>query len=143
MSGQQIIMNFTVPPSDEDIHVMASGALEALPEELLEFCDALAVTVEALPDESMQQEMDLDDPYDLLVVYKSGKEISPGIEKKTVNDDDALILYRRPILDLWCENGEDIVVVIRQIIIEEIGRAFNFTDDEIDEMTSQHYQGML
>lgn len=122
---------------------MASEILEALPEELLEYCDGLAISVEDLPDETTEQELDLEDTYDLLALYKSGKEISPGVEKKTANDDDVLTLYRRAILDMWCETSDDLSGMIRQIMIEELGRHFDFSDDEIDDMAERHYQGML
>ena len=136
-------MNFTVPPSDDDLEVIAESIIDTLPEELAEFCESLALVLEDFPDETVEQEMDLDDPYDLLALYKSGKEISPGVEKKTANDDDALILYRRPILDMWCETGDDLSTLVRQIMIEELGKHFDFSDDEIEEMAERHYQGML
>ena len=141
--SKQIIMNFTVPPSDDDLEVIAESIIDTLPEELAEFCESLALVLEDFPDETVEQEMDLDDPYDLLALYKSGKEISPGVEKKTANDDDALILYRRPILDMWCETGDDLSTLVRQIMIEELGKHFDFSDDEIEEMAERHYQGML
>lgn len=143
MNEQRIIMNFSVPPSLEDLEVMASSIIESLPDEILEFCDGLAVRVDDLADEAVEEEFDLDDPFDLVVLYRSGKEISPGVEKRTANDDDVLVVYRRPLLDLWCETGEDLNALFRQIIIEELGRHFDFADDEIDEMAGRHFQGML
>lgn len=143
MESKQIIMHFAGPPSVEDMEVMAGQILEALPEELLEFCDGLAIRVEDFPDESTETEMEVEDPYDLLALYRSGKEISPGVEKKTANDDDLLLIYRRPVLDMWCDTGEDLADLIRQIMIEELGRHFDFSDEEIDEMAGRHYQGML
>jgi predicted Zn-dependent protease with MMP-like domain len=144
VDGQQhIIMNFTAPPSTEDLEVMSNTVLETLPEELLRFCDSMAITVEEIPDETTQQELELDDIFDLLALYKSGKEISPGVERKTANDDDAFILYRRPVLDMWCETGEDLTTIIRQAMIEELGRHFDFSDEDINEMTQRHYQGMF
>ena len=140
LGAKQIIMNFSVPPSIDDMEVMANAVLEVLPEELLEFCDGLALAMEDIPDETMEQELDLEDPYDLLALYKSGKEISPGVEKKTANDDDVLCLYRRPILDVWVETGDDLVAVIRQVMIEELGRHFDFSDEEVEEMNDRHYQ---
>ncbi|MEM7679816.1 MAG: metallopeptidase family protein [Pseudomonadota bacterium] len=136
-------MNFTVPPSLDDMLVIAGATLDILPEELAEFCDTLTVEVEDFPCEVVEQEQDLDDPYELCVLYKSGREISPGVERKTANDDDVLVLYRRPILDLWCEECDDLSVIIRSIIVEELGRNFDFSDEEIDEMNERHYQGML
>lgn len=143
MDSQNIIMNYTVAPDLEDMEVLAASALETLPDELLEFCDSLAIAIEELVDEADERDLDLDDPFDLLALYKSGKQISPGVEKKTANDEDILILFRRPVLDVWCESGEDITLLIRQVMIEELGRHFDFSEDEISEMTRRHYQGML
>ncbi len=143
MNGQQIIMNHTVSPTIEDLEVIAGSVLDSLPDELSEFCDGLSVRVEDAPDEVLEEELDLEDPYDLLALYRSGKEISPGVEKKTANDDDVLIVFRRPLLDMWCETGEDITAMVRQVMIEELGNHFDFSEDEISEMAGRHYQGML
>jgi predicted Zn-dependent protease with MMP-like domain len=141
--SQQIIMNFSVPPSDDDLSVIAGEQLQNLPDELLEFCDEITIQVEDIPDEATESDLELEDPYELLVLYKAGKEVTPGVEKKAANDDDVLIIYRRPILDVWCETGEDLTQIVREAMIEEIGNHFDFSDDEIEEMTARHYQGML
>ncbi len=143
MDSKQIIMSFSTPPSMDDLEVMAGEIIETLPEELAEFCDSMAIQIEDMADEALEDELDLDDAFDLLALYRSGKEISPGVERKTANDDDLLIIFRRPVLDLWCETGEDLTHILRQTMIEEIGRNFDFSTDEIDEMTERHYQGML
>lgn len=143
MNRKQIIMNFSVPPSCSDLKVIGEETLEILPEEILEFCDELTIEVEDFPDEVIEDEFDLDDPYDLLAFYKSGKEIAPGVERKVAEEGDVLILYRRSILDLWCENEEDLAHVVRQVMIEELGRHLDFSDDEIEEMIERHYQGLF
>jgi predicted Zn-dependent protease with MMP-like domain len=140
---QQIIMSYTVPPGMEELEVIAAAMLDSLPEELLEHCDGLAIKCEDFPDDNISEELDLEDPYDLLALYRSGKEIAPGVEKKTANDDDILIVYRRPLLDMWCESCEDLTGLLRQVMIEELGRHFDFADEDIEEMTRRHYQGML
>lgn len=144
MSQQnQIIMNFSAPPSTDDLNVIASGQLELMPDELLEHIDDLAIQIEDMPDEATEAELELDDPYELVALYKSGKQISPGVEKKSANDDDVLVLYRRPILDLWCETGDDLTSIVRDIMIEEIANNFEYSEDDIEEMAARHYQGML
>ncbi len=143
MDGKQIIMNFTVPPSLDDLEVMAKECLESLPEELDEYGEDVILQVEDVPDDVLMDDLDLEDPYELLCLFKSGKELSPGIERKVANDDDVLILFRRPLLDVWCENGDDLSSLVRDVIIEELGKNFDFSEDEIDEMTQRHYQGML
>jgi predicted Zn-dependent protease with MMP-like domain len=141
--SQQIIMNFSVPPSDDDLLVIANEQLENLPDELLEFCDELNIQIEDLPDEATENDLELEDPFELLALYKAGKELAPGVERKAANDDDVLIIYRRPILDLWCESRDHLSQIVREAMIEEIGNQFDFSDDEIEEMTARHHQGML
>jgi predicted Zn-dependent protease with MMP-like domain len=143
MDKKQVIMNFTVPPSEEDITVIAESVLESLPEEIIIFCESLAIRVEELPDEAVEQELDLDDPYELIALYRKGSQISPGVESKTANDDDVLMIYRRPLLDMWCDSCDDISDLVRQVMIEELGENFDFSDEEIEEMTARHHQGML
>lgn len=136
-------MNFTTPPSAEDLLVIARAVIETLPDELAEDCEDLGVEIEEFPDEALEQELGLENPYDLLAMFRSGKEISPGVQKKIANDDDVLLLFRRPILDLWSETGEDLNALVREVMIEEIARAFEFSDQDIKNMLKSHYQGLL
>jgi predicted Zn-dependent protease with MMP-like domain len=140
---QDIIMNFGKAPSLDDVLMLAKNVMNSLPDELTEQAIDLEIDVQDFPDELVEIEQKLDDPYDLLALYKSAKELSPGVEKKAAEGNDALILYRRSILDYWCENGEQFEVALRQIMIEEIAGQGDFNDDEIDEMVSRHHQGIL
>lgn len=142
-SRQEIIMNFSMPPSSEDIMVMARQIVDTLPDELTAKTEELQLEVEEFPDETIEQDMDLSSPYELLALFHSGKEIAPGIQKKVANGEDRLVLYRRSILDLWCETGEDLAVLVREIMIEELGRGFEFSEDDIQEMIRRHHQGLL
>lgn len=135
MDCKQIIMNFTTPPSLDDLEVIAKDAMELIPAELSRFCEDLEIKVEDFPEDSVLEDMQIDDPYELVAVFRSGSEIAPGIKKKVSTEDDALLLYRLPILDLWCETGEDLSALVRQAIINEIAQNFDFSDEEIDDMT--------
>lgn len=97
-------MSFSVPPSLEDLEAIARSVFENLPEEILELCEDMAIRVEDLADETLGSEFELDDPFELLCLFRSGSEISPGVTKKVANDEDTLIIFRRPLLDLWCRN---------------------------------------
>lgn len=136
-------MNFSVPPSADDLVEMAAEIIENLPDELEEYCDDITVICEELPDEALEQEFDLDDPFDLLALYRGGNEISPGVRKKVTNDDDVLMLFRRPILDMWCETGDDLLGLVRAVIIEEIARYNDFADDEIQQIVKTLNQVMV
>lgn len=136
-------MNYSTPPSAEDVLVMAQEVFDILPEEILEFCDELTIEIEEFPDDATEAELELEDPYELLAFYKSGKEISPGVERKVADAEDVLVLYRRPILDYWCDSGGDLTTVIREVMIEELGGRFDFSEKDIEEMIARHHQGML
>ncbi len=143
MDTRQIIMNYTVAPSVDDLQALANSIFDDIPEELVGFCKDLQVVVEDFVDEATEIELDLDDPYDLLAIYRNGKEISPGVEKKSSETADMLVIYRRSVLDMWCDAGEDLTKLIRQVMIEEIGRQYGFSDEEVAEMAGRHYQGMF
>lgn len=143
MNQAQIIMHYTTAPSPDDIQVMAQDIVDTLPEDILDYCEDLAIVIEELADEALEDELDLEDPFELLALYRSGREISPGVMSKVANDDDVVILFRRPILDMWCETGEELAKVLREVIITELGRHFEFSDEEIETMANEHYQGMM
>ncbi len=143
MNTKRIIMNYTTAPSLEDLEVIGELIAESLPEELSCHCEELILIIEDMADETLQDDLSLDDPFDLLALYKSGKSIAPGIEQKTASNDDVLVLYRRPLLDMWSETGEDLQILMRQVIIEELGRHFDLSEDDIQEMNDQNYQSMI
>ncbi|MEP1030880.1 MAG: metallopeptidase family protein, partial [Alphaproteobacteria bacterium] len=44
---------------------------------------------------------------------------------------------RRPILDYWCETGEDLAHLIRHVLIHEIGHHFGFSDADMERLEEQ------
>lgn len=127
-------MHFTTPPSIEDIRFIAETIQENLPQELFELVEDLTIRVEDIAEDALAEEMELNDPYELVASFQSGNQISPGIQRKLAEGEEVLILYRRALLDLWAETGEDLNVLIRQVMIEELGQNFDFSDAEIDDM---------
>lgn len=138
VSRQEIIMNFSSPPNADDIAVFARQAVENLPDELSGKCEELILEIEEFPDDATMQDLEIETPYELLALYHSAKEISPGVQKKIANGEDKIVVYRRPILDVWCETGEDLGRLIREIIIEELARGFEFSDEDIQDMVANH-----
>jgi predicted Zn-dependent protease with MMP-like domain len=43
-----------------------------------------------------------------------------------------IYLYRRPLLDYWCETGEDLAHLVRHVLIHEIGHHFGLSDDDME-----------
>ena len=49
-----------------------------------------------------------------------------------------VFLYRRPILDEWCEHGEvTLSELIAHVLIHEIGHHFGLSDDDIERVEGE------
>ena len=109
----------------------ARAALALIPEPLRAMTRGVVIHVEEFPDEDVCAEMELDSPFDLLGLYQ-GVALPFKSVADAPQDPDMVFLYRRPILDYWCETGEDLTHVIRHVLIHEIGHHFGFSDDDMD-----------
>jgi predicted Zn-dependent protease with MMP-like domain len=124
------------PPSLDDIEALARDGLAALPERLRQFTTELVIHVAEFPDEDVMEEMELASPFEILGLYQG-----IALDEKTVESSgampDMVFLYRRPILDYWCETGEDLGHVVRHVLIHEIGHHFGFSDDEMEALEAE------
>ena len=133
METKAIFVGFTIPPSVEDIEEIANVILKDLPQGLQKYTSKLKVQVEDFPDDFIQQELETETPFDLLGCYQSAGPAAIGrLATQTGQRQDTLCLYRRPILDVWAETGEDLTMLINRVMIQEIGNHFGFTPEEIE-----------
>jgi predicted Zn-dependent protease with MMP-like domain len=117
-----------IAPSLEDIEQIADAAYATIPDSLRRYTEGVAIRVEEFPDEETETGMGLDSPFDLLGLYR-GVDLarrSVGDVRQTV---DMIFLYRRPLLDYWCETGEDLADLVRHVLIHEIGHHFGLSDE--------------
>jgi predicted Zn-dependent protease with MMP-like domain len=119
------------PPSLADIHAIAMQALGAIPEPLRRFADGVVIRVEDFPDAQTEREMGLASPFDLLGLYR-GVSLDRKSVADTPDDLDRVFLYRRPLLDYWCETGGDISHIVRHVLIHEIGHHFGLSDADME-----------
>jgi predicted Zn-dependent protease with MMP-like domain len=128
LETKSIFAGFTIPPSIEDIAEIAETILDELPDGLQKYTGGkLKIQVEDFPDAFIEQEMELETPFDLLGCSQSAGPVAAGTKRQ-----DTLFLYRRPILDHWIENGDDMTRTINRVMLYEIGHHFGFTTDEIE-----------
>jgi predicted Zn-dependent protease with MMP-like domain len=118
-------------PSLGDIETLAARALETIPSELREHLGPLVIRVEEFPDEETEQAMELDSPFDILGLYR-GVALPHQSVSSPRTQLDMVFLYRRPILDYWCESGEDLAAVVRHVLIHEIGHHLGFSDADME-----------
>ena len=125
--------HFTMPPSLDDLAAIAEQALAAIPEELRAHVGNVVLRVDEFPDEEIERDMELESPFDILGLYRG-----VDLTSKSVSDPrpqvDMIFLYRRPLLDYWCETGEDLADVVRNVLIHEIGHHFGLSDDDMERL---------
>ncbi|MEE8532153.1 MAG: metallopeptidase family protein [Alphaproteobacteria bacterium] len=126
-------MPFAAPPSAADIEEIARAALAEIPEELRRHARDVVILVEEFPDEDVEREMGLESPFDLLGLYQGVSLDRKGVSDAP-DDLDRVFLYRRPLLDYWCETGESLEALVRNTLIHEIGHHFGFSDDDMDRL---------
>jgi predicted Zn-dependent protease with MMP-like domain len=124
-------MSERVPPTLGDIEELANRALGSIPRRRKQHIGTVMIRVEEFPDEETEEAMGLDSPFDILGLYRG-----TSLPHKSISDPrpnmDMIFLYRRPILDYWCETGEDLARLVRHVLIHEIGHHFGFSDEDME-----------
>jgi predicted Zn-dependent protease with MMP-like domain len=121
----------SLPPSLQDFEHLAREALAAIPDSLRKLVQGVVIRVEEFPDEETEQEMGLESPFDLLGLYR-GIGIEGRDNPGSGAEPDMIFLYRRPLLDYWCETGEALDHLVRHVMIHEIGHHFGFSDEDME-----------
>jgi predicted Zn-dependent protease with MMP-like domain len=127
---------FSAPPSIEDLEAIAAAAYAAIPRELTRHVDNVVIRVVDFPDEETMDEMGCETEFDLLGLYR-GVDLSRKSTLDVVTNMDMIFLYRGPLLDYWCETGEDLTHLVRHVLIHEIGHHFGLSDDDMERIEAE------
>jgi predicted Zn-dependent protease with MMP-like domain len=126
----------STPPTSADLETIAQAAFADIPEELRRYAADVVIRVDDFPDEDIEREMDLESPFDLLGLYR-GSAMDIHAFGGVPGDVDMIFLYRRPILDYWCETGEDLSTLVKHVLIHEIGHHFGLSDDDMQRIEDE------
>jgi predicted Zn-dependent protease with MMP-like domain len=117
-------------PTLEDIERLANEAFATIPEELRKHVANVVFRIEDFPDEATEKQMGLESPFDLLGLYR-GIAIPHHSTGLVRQGNDMIFLYRRPLLDYWCETGNSLFDIVRHVLVHEIGHHFGFSDADM------------
>lgn len=118
-------------PTLDDLEILAREAFASIPDELRRHVGDVVIRIEEFPDEDTCREMELESEFDLLGLYH-GVSLDHREAAGSRQDVDMIFLYRRPLLDYWCETGEELSHLVRHVLIHEIGHHFGFSDDDME-----------
>lgn len=127
-------------PDADAILAIARDAMDGLPTRFRDHLDTIVLRVEEFADDGVLDDLDLEDAFELTGLY-SGQPVG----RKSIDDSGALPdmihLYRVPILLEWIEGGEDLIDLVRHVLIHEVGHHFGLSDADIDAIEEQAVRG--
>ncbi len=121
----------TSPPSLADIDALAQAAIERLPDEFRQWLGPVVLRVEDFPDAEVMAAMALEGEFDILGLYH-GRHVGLKGDVPTGALPDIIFLYRRPLLEEWCETGESLEALVTNTIVHEIGHHFGLSDADME-----------
>jgi predicted Zn-dependent protease with MMP-like domain len=125
---------YAMPPSASEIKRIGQKVLRQLPDLFRRYVRDVVIRVQDFADDATLAEMGIESPFDLLGLYH-GVPVGRGSEMAPPRSDvDIIFLYRRALLDYWCETGEPLEDIVRNTLIHEIGHHFGFSDEDMDEI---------
>ena len=124
-------------PSLDDFARLAEAAFADLPVEFRAHTGEVEFRILDFADPETLSEMGIEDPFELTGLYH-GVDIGRRDEMGPAAEASRIFLYRRPILDEWCERGDvGLSEIIAHVLIHEIGHHFGLDDDRIDEVEGE------
>ena len=123
-------------PSLDDLDTIARRAFEQLPEEFRRLCEGLVILVVDFPDDGTLEEMNAQSEFDLLGLFR-GRGLAQSEATPSGVLPNMIWLYRRPLLDYWCEGEDTLEEVVTHVLIHEIGHHFGLSDDDMAEIEAR------
>lgn len=121
----------TTPPTLAEIDALAQAAVERLPNQFRDWLSDVLLRVEDFPDAEVIAAMELETEFDILGLYW-GRHIGLKGDVPTGALPDVIYLYRRPLLEEWCETGESLEALVTHVLVHEVGHHFGLSDADME-----------
>jgi predicted Zn-dependent protease with MMP-like domain len=121
-------------PDLDAIETLARATLNDLPPQFAEPARGILLRIADFAPEDILDEMGVEDPFELTGLYE-GTPLTEKSVMDTVDRPDTIWLFRRPILDEWCERGDvTLGQLVGHVMIHELAHHFGWTDEQIAEI---------
>jgi predicted Zn-dependent protease with MMP-like domain len=114
-------------PGIAEIEALAQLAVERLPAMFRDHLANVVLRVEDFPDAEVIAEMALDSEWDILGLYQ-GRHVGLKGDEASGALPDMIFLYRRPLLDEWCQTDDSLEAIVSHVLIHEVGHHFGLSD---------------
>lgn len=117
-------------PTIADIEAIAREAWAALPGRFREPLGDVVLRVEEFAEDAVLDDLGIDSAYELTGLY-TGRPLGEKAGSASGDLPDMIHLYRVPILLEWAESGEELVHLVRHVLIHEVGHHFGLSDEDM------------
>jgi len=124
-------------PTLENLEALADAAFARLPAEFRALCEGLVIHVVDFPDDETLDEMGAETEFDLLGLFRGRGLPHRGAADETGQLPNMIWLYRRPLLDFWCEGEDTLDAVVAHVLVHEIGHHFGLSDADMARIEAQ------
>ena len=119
-------------PTLVDIEALAEAAFQRLPASFRQLCEGLVIQVMDFPDDETLDEMGAETEFDLLGLFRGRGLAQRGAVGETGELPNMIWLYRRPLLDFWCDGEDALGAVVTHVLVHEIGHHFGLSDADME-----------
>ena len=95
-----------------------------------------AIIVEERADDETLRRLGITSPWHLLGLYR-GVSLPRRSVMQIARYPDQIFLFRGPILQRWLRSGDDLFLIVRNVLIHEIAHHFGFDDEDIHALEKQ------
>ena len=123
----------------ERFRALVAEAIDSIPTRFATHVRNVAIVIEEAPSAELLAEMDIAPPDTLLGLYQG----TPLTERRWDHGNDLpdrVLLFQRPIEEDAAEDG-DVVGVIGETLIHELGHYFGLSEDEIMAIEDRYWRG--
>ena len=123
----------------DEFRELVEDALDSITDRFRDAMQNIAIVVEDEPTSEQLAEVDIEPPDTLLGLYEG----TPLTERQWDDGNrlpDKVTLFQFPIEDA-SDDEDDVVVAIGETLIHEIGHYFGLSEDEIQAIEEEYWQG--
>lgn len=118
-------------PSLDDFAALSHETWAGLPEAFRLAAGDVVFRIEDFADDVTLRELGIDDPFELTGLY-SGVDLTSQSIMSPAMEIPMVFLYRRPILDEWCDRGDvPLGELIAHVLVHEVGHHIGLSDDDM------------
>jgi len=119
-------------PTLADVEALADAAFARLPERFRRLSEGLVIQVVDFADDDTLDEMGAESEFDLLGLFRGSGLPHRGAVDETGRMPNMIWLYRRPLLDFWCDGEDTLEEVVTHVLVHEIGHHFGLSDADME-----------